>query len=319
VIARLPLIGRRAHPEWRDRRVQELVAHAYRRVPYYRRLFDAHGVHPDRIKGVADLTLVPTTTRRELARLAPSDRVAGGLAAGPRWLEQRRVETARAQALEEAGVRWGDRLVCLGGASTTRRERRMLSSVLEAAGLPLEQTLPDHGSPDETAARLAAMGADVVLGRASALAALADAWGGRAGVRLILSGGEPLTPGFRDRIERGFGSPVRAIYCSPEFGLMAWECRSGGSLHTCAYGVVLEVLGSDDRPVAAGGVGEVVATNLHGLAAPLIRVRTGDHAALLRDCRCGEGNLAIGNLVRGVRDEGSHPRGATGGEAPRVA
>ena len=320
MIARLPLVGR-SQPGWRDRRVQELVAYAYRRVPYYRRLFDAHGVRPERIRGVADLTLVPTTTRGELARLHSGGPAASGLAASRAWLEQRRLAAARAYALEGAGLRRDERLVCIGaGESAAPRERRVLGCLLDAVGLPLEQTLADFGRPDETAARLAAVGADVVLGSGSTLAPIADAFDRRADVRLVLSGCDPLTPALRDRLQRGFGAPVREIYCSPEFGVMACECPAGGPLHTCDDGMVLEVLEPDDRPAAPGRVGEIVGTNLHAFGVPLIRVRTGDHASLARECGCGGTNGTIDNLVRRPR-QGERPRAQTeaGGESPRVA
>lgn len=299
----------------------ELVSHAYRRVPYYRRLFDAHGVRPERIRGVADLTLVPTTTLHELARLLPGELVASGPAASRAWLEQRRLAAARVRVLEHAGLGRGDRLVYVGGAEvTTRRDRRILGCLLEAAGLPLEQRLAETDRPEETAARLAAMRPDVVLGNTAALATLADAFDRRAGVRLVLCGCEPLTPALRDRMERGFGAPVREIYCRPEFGLMACECRTGGPLHICDDGIVLEVLEPHDRPADTGRVGEVVGTNLHAFAVPLIRLRTGDRAALVRGCQCGGSHDTLDSLVRGspgARVADRHPD--SDADSPRVA
>jgi phenylacetate-coenzyme A ligase PaaK-like adenylate-forming protein len=84
--------------------------------------------------------------------------------------------------------------------------------------------------------------------------------------------------------------------------------------------VVLEVLEPDDRPAAPGRVGEIVGTNLHAFGVPLIRVRTGDHASLARDCGCGGTHGTIDNLVRGTpRDQRSRPQTEAGGESPRVA
>jgi phenylacetate-CoA ligase len=42
------------------------VRHAYDNVPFYRSSFDAAGVHPDDVRSLADLALVPFTTKADL-------------------------------------------------------------------------------------------------------------------------------------------------------------------------------------------------------------------------------------------------------------
>ncbi len=53
---------------FRDRQLRRIVEHAYHNVPYYRALYDEHGVHPDSIRGAEDLPLYPPCTRRIFAR-----------------------------------------------------------------------------------------------------------------------------------------------------------------------------------------------------------------------------------------------------------
>ena len=57
---RWPTVRMRAD---QDRRVRELVAHAYARVPFYRAVMDARGVRPEHVLGVADLPLLPKIGR----------------------------------------------------------------------------------------------------------------------------------------------------------------------------------------------------------------------------------------------------------------
>jgi hypothetical protein len=55
---------------FQDERLRAVVTHAYENVPFYRELFERHGVRPGHIRGVADLCRVPVITKRDL-RAAP--------------------------------------------------------------------------------------------------------------------------------------------------------------------------------------------------------------------------------------------------------
>src|SRR5262249_37347913 len=63
----------------RDARLRRLVAHAYENVPYYRDLFERHGVEPGHIRTVADLDRIPVTSRRDVQTLPLSTRLARGV------------------------------------------------------------------------------------------------------------------------------------------------------------------------------------------------------------------------------------------------
>jgi phenylacetate-CoA ligase len=47
-------------------RLRWTLRHAYDNVPFYRRRFDAHGVHPDDCRELADIARFPTTTKADL-------------------------------------------------------------------------------------------------------------------------------------------------------------------------------------------------------------------------------------------------------------
>ncbi|MEZ5480532.1 MAG: phenylacetate--CoA ligase, partial [Thiolinea sp.] len=48
------------------KRLQWTVQHAYANSPMYRAKFDAHGVHPDDLRELADLAKFPYTTKQDL-------------------------------------------------------------------------------------------------------------------------------------------------------------------------------------------------------------------------------------------------------------
>ncbi|MDT7747052.1 MAG: phenylacetate-CoA ligase, partial [Pseudonocardiales bacterium] len=47
-------------------RLRWTLRHAYDNVPFYRRSFDAAGVHPDDCRELADLSRFPTTSKADL-------------------------------------------------------------------------------------------------------------------------------------------------------------------------------------------------------------------------------------------------------------
>ena len=92
---------------------------------------------------------------------------------------------------------------------------------------------------------------------------------------------------MRARIEQVFHAPVRDIYASWEFALMAYQCPSGDSYHVCDDNLIVEVRnnGSEAGP---GESGEVVGTSLQFAAMPLIRYEIGDVVTRGPDqCACG--------------------------------
>ena len=59
-------VSKRKIDSIRDRRLRAVVRYAYEKVPYYRELFDTHGLSPSQIRGVDDLQRIPITTRDDL-------------------------------------------------------------------------------------------------------------------------------------------------------------------------------------------------------------------------------------------------------------
>jgi hypothetical protein len=66
---------------FQERRLRQLVRHAYDNVPYYRRLFDEAGIEPRDIRGLADLERIPVTTKAALQSLGRSEMLTSGMSA----------------------------------------------------------------------------------------------------------------------------------------------------------------------------------------------------------------------------------------------
>lgn len=99
-------------------------------------------------------------------------------------------------------------------------------------------------------------------------------------------GGEELYPFQRMEIEQHLGARPINTYGGSEVGAIAAECPHG-RLHIFSTNVWVEAL-HGDRPALPGEVGDLVVTNLHNRAMPLIRYRLGDRGAISHDpCSCG--------------------------------
>ena len=317
---------------FQDLRLRQLVAHAYDRVPHYRRLFDRHGVRPSDIRGTADLSAIPITSRPDLQSLPAHDVLARGvrpdrlivrktsgstgqpLAIRRTWIEERILGMLRLRAYHHFGLRVRDRRAHIvlerpPQASDHQLPLRLLHAVgwyrLRDVGCLLE--------PHDIVRALAAYDPDVVMGSPGVLSHVALSTGDddRRSVRprFITVGGEVLTPLMRRQIADGFRAPVFQTYGSHEFNLLAWECSATGAFHVCDDGMILEVV-HDDRAAAPGERGEVVGTALHSFAMPFIRYRLGDLVAQGGErCGCGQPFPTIRTIHGRMLDYFRLPRG----------
>ena len=283
---------------FRDRRVRELVRHAYDNVPYYRRLFDEHGVRPGEIEGVADLPRIPITTRKVLQETPLAERVSRGIdpdklvtrrtggSSGRRmiimrtWLEERLLGLFRVRAQHDVGERITDRRVIVHHpGARVQGDNLALWHLMQRVGLYRKHSLSCKDDPEDALRFLRSYRPHVIGGYSSSIARIATAASEEdrrvIRPRVVTVGAEVLTPLMRRQIEHAFGAPVFDFYGAHEFNLLAWQCRSTGNLHVCDDGMVLEVL-SGDRAAEIGEQGEVVGTNLHAFASPFLRYRLGD-------------------------------------------
>ncbi len=291
--------------------LQRLVVHAYANVPYYRQLFDGHGIDPREIRSSEDLCRVPITSKRDLQIQPPRDLVARGLdpesllavttngssgrpfTVRRTWLEQNWLHAFRLRAHRYLGRRMSDRMVRVGRVrSIDPRDSKALGRVLGKLRIYRFVEVSTLLEPDEILARLRDLRPDVLNGYPGVLARLMGLMGERdrqaIRPRFVLTGAEVLTRQQRAQLVSGLGVPVFDLYGCAEFNLVAWECRDTSQMHTCDDAVIVEVV-QDGRSVATGERGEVVATSLYSYAMPLIRYRLDDVVTKgYTCCPCGQ-------------------------------
>jgi phenylacetate-CoA ligase len=151
----------------------------------------------------------------------------------------------------------------------------------------------------------------------------------------VLVAGEPGggEPGFRAKLEEGWGAKVTEAMGIGDIGVSLWgECEQQDGMHLGARGFVhaelIDPATGGALEVEDGATGELVLTHLRHRAAPLLRFRTRDHVVVRTSpCACGRTGprvRCIGRtddmlIVRGVNVFPSAIREIVSAFAPKVS
>jgi phenylacetate-CoA ligase len=277
------------------------VAAALRRVPHYRR----YGSLP---RLLADL---PTINRGDLARdvaaFVPDDQALDrlinfrttGLTGQPLLIASHPLVAARYLAFHERALaRFGIELTSGTGdvgVMLVGWQQRCFTYVSvtpqrgECGLAKINLHEDDWRDPADRGPYIDAMQPEVMTGDPLSLAALlALAFEHRP--RAIMSTSMTLLPGLRTALEQRFGCPVLDLYSLNEAGPVAAFDPTLDAHVLLQPQMAIEIVDADGNPLPEGQRGEITLTGGFNFCLPLLRYRTGDHAALER--RDGEWVLA---------------------------
>ena len=294
-------------------RLRRLIGHAYDNVTYYRNLFDSIGFRPQDLKTLADLSLLPVTTRAHLQEVPYHELVSrtarfnklrmsrtSGATGMPLAVYRTRQESILRQlltlrAFRLNGLRWNDKVVTISRQPTGAR-------------LLWPKTWPQaplwniwfFEEPEEIVKILRRLKPTVIYGFATNLAIVADLMLRKniddVNPRLVATSSDLLLPSFRRLIFQAFKTDPLDIYNCTEIGDIGWQCQTRRDFHLNADSLLVELLQNGKR-VPPGETGEVVVTNLFRYAMPLIRYSPGDLASSAEaPCLCGLGLPVLGRI-----------------------
>src|SRR5579862_7372235 len=292
--------------------LRESLIWVHAHSPYYRRLLDRAGVDPAALKTYDEYrTRVPRTAKTDLVAnqrqhppfgeflTAPRERF-GSLHTSPgpifipRLPEERGGTSVLKASIAAMGVGSGD------VAHVTLSYHIMpggmrLHRAFEEAGCPVINGGTGASQLQIEVAR--AWHATVYAGTPSFLAHLGDT-ARQMGLdprrdlfyRVGFSTAETLTPQVRQGLHETFGIELFDHCGEAQIGPLAGECRVHHGMHLHARDLFCEFVDPDTGdPVAAGAVGELIATQLGRRALPLVRYAPGDAFRLLEGpCSCGD-------------------------------
>ncbi|MFC1884915.1 phenylacetate--CoA ligase family protein [Thermodesulfobacteriota bacterium] len=294
---------------FQTRKLRRIIRHAYNHVTYYRRLFDFAGLKPEDIRSTDDLTLLPVTSCKDFREHPPQHTLTSGLS--PKNLvchstsgstsspftiyrtpvEEHLINMFRIRAMKYLGVKVSDRLGQLKIMGLSGNKMNLLRSLRRGLRIYKDYLVDCFQPREKILEELRELKPDVLVGYPSFITHVSpfpeEIKFASIRPRLVITGGESLTPFSRKRLIDGFKAEIYDTYGANEFNLLAWECKETGFYHVCDDNIILEVL-DNGKPVAAGGRGEVVATSLHAYAMPFIRYNLEDVATKGPEvCPCG--------------------------------
>lgn len=281
-----PVGGR---PDWLD----DFVAQTCREVPAFRALPTLSG----------GFEALPTTRRADLAadiaRFVPDpvpiDRLINfrttGTTGTPLLIASHPVVAARylafhLRALQRVGIqprhRRGQVGVVLLGVQRRCFTYVSVTPLMDESGLAKINLHPDDWRhPDDRSTYLDALDPEVIAGDPLSFGELLTL-PLRCRPRALLSVGMTLSSGLRATLEQRFDCPVLDLYSMNEAGPIAvFDEKLGGHL-LLQPRLYVEIVDAHGHPVPDGERGEITLTGGFNFCLPLLRYRTGDHAALVQ-------------------------------------
>ena len=286
-------------------RLQASLRLAYENVPHYRRKFEAHGVHPDDLKSLADLARFPLSSKADLRDnypfglfAVPREQVvrvhaSSGTTGKPTVVGYTQTDIDNwahlmARSIRAAGGRAGDMVhvaygygLFTGGLGAHYGAERLGCTVVPMSG----------GQTEKQVQLILDFKPDIIMVTPSYSLVIAEEFE-RMGVapedislKVGIFGAEPWGEGMRGEIERKLGLDSVDIYglsevMGPGVACECIESKDGPVIWEDHF--YPEIIDPDTGlPVPDGQEGELVFTSLTKQALPIIRYRTRDLTRLL--------------------------------------
>jgi phenylacetate-CoA ligase len=303
-----------------DESYRTQLAYLLERSAFYREKLATAGFDsPDAAGGLADIAQLPLTEKDEIrASRMPENPIGAHLCASPSEIvriystsgttgapsyvpltagDLENWVTASARSYAASGIAAGQRIVStynagpfVAGAALAAFERIGLCHIPVGTG-NAERLLQAVQALRPEAAVLTPSYAAYLVERAAETGIDLRA----SSVERVLVAGEPGggEPGFRGKLEDGWGARVTEAMGIGDIGVSLWgECEAQDGMHLGARGFVHAELIEPETGAAMemedGATGELVLTHLRHRAAPLLRFRTRDHVEVRTSpCKCG--------------------------------
>ena len=288
-------------------RVKAIVTHAYRKVPFYRNLYDAAHIDPTELREIGDIRKLPIATKQHFRSTPLEERRAvdaniseyrSDLTSGSTGIPITILDDPYYAMHQESlnlrfawaiGVRPLDR-VC--------RVSSILHPSFEEMGswYGVKRRFYRHLNaiePITNHVRFYRAWKPNVLSSGpwyyKILARFCRETGHNLNFDRAVTDGDILSDATRRTISDNLHADVYDIYGLNEVGSVAWECMVHAGYHINADSVLVEFL-RNGEPVDPGEPGEVYVTSFCRTATPIIRYFTGDVGTPVGDgCPCGRG------------------------------
>lgn len=302
-------------------RLQSTIHRVYRNVPFYRRMFDRHGIDPDEFTSLEDITKIPFTTKsdlrdnypyglfavplREVVRIHTSSGTTGmPIVVGYTKNDLKIWTELVARVLTAGGITKDDviQIAFNYGLFTGAFGFHYGAEKIGASVIPVSIENPKRQikiMQDYKTTALISTPSYALLIANTILEMEINP--NSLSLRFGLFGAEPWSERIRQEIEEKL-----KITATDNYGLsevmgpgVAGECLEKRGLHIQEDHFIFEIIDPHTlEPVKEGETGELVITTLTKEAFPVLRFRTGDLTRFLPgDCPCGRTFRKIDRII----------------------
>lgn len=313
-------------------RFKKIFTYAYNNSAAHRKLYDEHGLTPDKLRGIEDIARVPLTDKKFIVG-SMNEKLYGSALTVPEgdvvFYHQTSGTTSApvpqpdslddwyyhgecwAAALWAHGVRPSDKVMIafnynlfIGFWQCHYGCEKLGAEIIPGGGLSTEVRLR----------KILDLGVTVLATTPSYAFRMAEAAAElgidlkNSSVRMLICSGEPgaLIDGVKSRLRQAWGADVFDNIGATEVGSWGFECASHpGAMHINESNFFPEIIGlEDEKPITEPGVmGRLVLTNFFREGRPCIRFNTNDIACWAKeDCSCGRTYRMIDGGIRGRAD-----------------
>jgi len=300
--------------EYQDKCLKNIVKYAYT-VPLYHEKYKKAGILPSDIRGIGDITKLPTISKDDIKAYYPE----GIISAKNRKDKLIEITTSGTtgkslslygdiydvilwffwyiRVLKNHGINWRkDRLTIIADFAphtigSGYIKKGLLANLSNRHFFTNMQWLNTNDEPMDVIKEVNKFKPDFIGGYVGMLGHLAllkeKGYGDNINPSHIATIGSILTPPLRNLLEKTFNAKVFEVYGATESGTIAFQCKHG-RYHIMSDLVYPEFL-KDGKSVKTKEPGKMVITKLYGSGTPIIRYDAVNDivAPLYEKCDCG--------------------------------
>jgi len=309
---------------FQEQKLMEVLRYVNENSPYYKSLFLKENIDIKSIKSIADLALLPVTTKENLQKYnddflcVPSNKIidyatTSGTLGDPVTFgltdnDLDRLAYNEAISFDCAGIKEGDIVQLM-----TTIDRRFMAGLAYFLGLRKMKVgviRVGAGIPELQWDSILKYKPTYLITVPSFLLKLIEYAESHnidfnnSSIKGAICIGESLRNQdfsmnvLSKKITDKWGLKLFSTYASTEMSTAFTECEHGVGGHHHPELIIVEVLDEQNRPVQNGESGELTFTTLGIEAMPLVRFKTGDIVQLHTDpCLCGRNTLRVGPVI----------------------
>lgn len=285
--------------QFQKKRLKELVAHAYNTTTYYKELLDSANIKPKDIKSLKDLKKIPITTKIDLKKAQTKavsniykvedllvQETSGSTSIPLKVYRTKnyitKIKGSKLRSYIANGFRYHHKTAYIAFHKSKKRFFHKL-------GVHRYYTIKYDDPIKKQAKDLCELNPKIIEGYPSRIAEIGKYMiknNMSISPKTIFTTSETMTSEAKKNIIKAFGITPTNIYATNESKFIAWECDKHEGFHINTDHVILEIVDEEGLP-AKTGKGQIVITDLHNFAMPLIRYNIKDIGTLgKKPCSC---------------------------------